>query len=132
MRLTDREIAFLKEQMVQSSEKLNVFLNMDFSTSNRFELFIEHVSPYFGLQTDALYESMRVSHAQDPSSLKKVDFLQNDLKLLKVHLYEVYESLGQSNTRPAKATMGRKVRSLITQVRERLQLEENFLYPLMV
>ena len=132
MRLTKDQMALLKEQMVRAAEKLNVSLNMDFQTGNQFALFFDHVSAYFRLQTDEFYRSICELHEEDSSSLKKIDFLENDLKLLKVRLYEFYELFGQTNPRAPKGPAGRQLKLLIKDVYERIQLEEDFLHPLMV
>lgn len=131
MRLTKNAMASLKEQMVQSADKLKNFLNTDFQTGNQFAMFVEQVSAYFRLQTDEFYKCIRAICSENNSSLKKIDFLENDLKLLKVRLYEFYESFGQANFRTPKGLANRQLQSLIKEVRERIKLEEDFLHPLM-
>ena len=107
-------------QMLQNQNSASVVL----STVKIRGLF-ESAGHHAAIQSDEFYQTLRVSHQGNPSAIKILDFLLQDLKMLRVELFAFAERyLGDRPAGQIKI-LHNDWAHLIERITQRIELEEN-------
>lgn len=132
MEFTSSQMVLLKMQMIQSADKIKAFFQMNLRNKEEWLIFFDQISAYLKLQSDEFYHNLKLMYQGDASVQKKIDFLQADLKYLKADLFECNEVIVNSNVRLMRELNIKQIKGVIVEIKERIDLEENLLRPLMV
>ncbi len=91
----------------------------------------EKAAAHFSLQSKELFDALKVFFVEDRESLKKIEFLENDLKSIKVAAWTFFEEYSGELKIFKGGNFHKDLNILRTELVDRIRSEKQFLIPLL-